>query len=74
MQKSIDTYDDRAFTQEEIRSVLVEERNRKHEEKQEEIHSVLVKVDSNKSPGEDGITSKILLRIFETFPQFVTAL
>jgi len=38
-----------------------------------EISSILEEMDPKKAPGEDGITSAILLRVFNLLPKFVTA-
>ena len=38
----------------------------------EEVLAVLEKLDPSKAPGEDGLTSEILLRIFKLFPTFFT--
>ena len=40
----------------------------------EEIRYTIKSKDHKKKPGEDGITSKILLRTFERFPRLVTSL
>lgn len=41
---------------------------------QEEIFQVIRKFDSKKAPGEDGITSNIILSVFKIFPSSVTAI
>ena len=41
---------------------------------QEEVLRVLENMNPQKCPGEDGITSGILLRVFMQFPRFVTAI
>ena len=41
---------------------------------QEEVLRVLENMNPQKCPGEDGITSGILLRVFMKFPRFVTAI
>jgi uncharacterized protein YktA (UPF0223 family) len=40
----------------------------------EEIRQAIKSIDHKKAPGEDGITSKILMWTFERFPQLVTSL
>lgn len=40
----------------------------------EEIRTVLEQMNPTKSPGENGISSTILLRVFNKFPQFVTTI
>jgi hypothetical protein len=39
-----------------------------------EIRQTIMNIDHEKTPGEDGITSKILMWTFESFPQLVTSL
>jgi len=39
---------------------------------QEEIASVIKKFNSKKGPGEDGLTSEIILHVFMSFPSFLT--
>jgi len=38
----------------------------------EEIIAILKKISSKKAPGEDGLTSDILIRAFKVFPLFFT--
>jgi len=38
----------------------------------EEIASVIKKFNHKKAPGEDGLTSEILLRVFGNFPFFLS--
>ena len=40
----------------------------------EEILAVIEKLDPGKSPGEDGLNSEILMKIFKQFPTFLTGL
>jgi hypothetical protein len=39
---------------------------------QEEIASVIKKFNPKKAPGEDGLTSEIILHVFRSFPSFLT--
>lgn len=41
---------------------------------QREIEDHLKRMDPNKTPGEDGITSTILRKVFEIFPKYMTAM
>lgn len=41
---------------------------------QGEVKDILERMDPRKTPGEDGITSKILLKVFESFPKYMTAI
>lgn len=41
---------------------------------QRELKDILERMDPRKTPGEDGITSKILLKVFENFPKYMTAI
>jgi len=38
---------------------------------QEEIASVIKKFNSKKAPGQDGLTSEIILHVFRSFPSFL---
>src|SRR5215510_8906148 len=40
----------------------------------EEIRQAIKSIDHKKAPGEDGITSKIIMWTFERFPQLMTSL
>jgi hypothetical protein len=40
----------------------------------EEIRQTIMSIDHKKAPGEDGITNRILMWTFESFPQLVTSL
>jgi hypothetical protein len=40
----------------------------------EEIRQTITSIDHKKSPGEDGITSRILTWAFDSFPRLVTSL
>ena len=40
----------------------------------EEIRQIIKSIDYKKAPGEDGITSKILMWTFESFPRLVTSI
>ncbi|KAJ4448236.1 hypothetical protein ANN_10250 [Periplaneta americana] len=41
---------------------------------QQEIRRIIEKMDPNKSPGDDGITSKVLLQVAKILPRYVTAI
>ena len=41
---------------------------------QEEIQQIIKEMDNKKAPGEDGITSLILLRAFKIFPRLITTI
>ena len=71
-----DTEQDDSAHQKQIRTATVEPPQTPNDREftQEEIRQTIENFDHSKAPGEDGITSKILLRVFQNLPKFLTSL
>jgi hypothetical protein len=71
-QKDNETYDSAVHkqTREQIQEPIDTEDDKPFS--QEEIESVIKKFNPKKAPGEDGLTSKIILHVFRSFPSFLT--